>query len=410
MPRDTRATFEGPVLAALPDVSSVGSWRLTVDGAGIQFSQNGGPYANIPAGGAASGWTDLGAVVELTNPADQVTMSADSAAPAAGIKVRIQDSPALAGNAPLEVRADGDISLSSCINFRRPRSVDLPAFNIPSFCDYLIQGRPGDSINSSQFMHIGTLDAANPYPGVAGVILLIGDPANGEEFEQTIVTQDSRIEIFSAASGAGLGTFPVTISAANGFGGVDPGSPLRLQPGQGVGGGVNGNLEVGWLGVQPAGQDSPIINLEGAAAGPTVVNVGVFCEADVGDVRKRLCVNDDVVGRFFRIEADATSAPNRIRQQVSASNIAPYQIEDQVSGDRAFFYDGVSLVAVHDGPGMAAIARVGQITDNSTGVSGGAVAAVAGTGDDATINNNNATMLSRINALEAQAAAFGWFV
>ena len=52
--------------------------------------------------------------------------------------------------------------------------------------------------------------------------------------------------------------------------------------------------------------------------------------------------------------------------------------------------------------------RAGQITDNSGGSVDGTVAAVSGSGDDATINNNLADILDRLNKLEDQWQKFGF--
>lgn len=76
-----RGTLEGPILAALPALSSTGEFRLVCESGQLQVSIAGGPFVPIATGGP-SPWTQTGAgaggTVELADAAlGEVVIDAD---------------------------------------------------------------------------------------------------------------------------------------------------------------------------------------------------------------------------------------------------------------------------------------------------------------------------------------------
>ena len=407
--RDTRGTLEGPIIANLPALSQPRAFRLCAQAGALQLSIAGGPYVPLSVGGAASGWTDAGVVVTLTTPSDSVSASSDGAAPFGGNKVRFQHKP-LNGNTVLEIQADGDVSGSRCVDYRRPRSSDLLAFSDLGVCTYVVSGRVGDNVASSQTIHLAVIDQTAPFPGVATWLSLIGDPVSGDQFENTILAQNNSIDLTTISTAAG-GVFDQNYICSDGFAGPDEGGSFNISPG--FGGGDLG-VPAGRVAIlfndpaPPAGRDSPIMEFRGAnSAGAAFMAINMV--ASPIDPRQRLIIGDQNNVLVLSFERDDV---NRVVDTSWDEGAGPYRVISNL-GNLMLTLDGAGgRVSFLAGAGAAATARPGAITDNGGGAISNAVAAVGDTSssnEGPLLNDIHATMLDRINALELKIVNLGLF-
>ena len=261
MSRDTRETYYAGVLptSAAPPVSAIGQGGTYFDttAGALMVSLDGSPWAAVSAGGGPAAWINVGPVVSLADPGDDVGIG--TATPAS--KLEIIDIPA-AGLGTVRAVASGQENLSAAlVAERRGRSAPMGAGDVALAMVATIEGDPMDH----PFSTLVGLGFAKPSlsgsPAGTAAFSLQGDLANQWNF--FAVTADNPLRMGSNQMTAGI-PCPIEISAGSGPGIADPGNPISLSTGSGNVGGGNVEIDLGDSTTGPAG--SLVVNLGADAA------------------------------------------------------------------------------------------------------------------------------------------------
>lgn len=364
----------------------------------LRVSQNGGPYAPLGVG-VNPGWTDTGPVVTLTNPADQVSASADGAAPAAGIKVRAESTPAATTGSTLQVLASGTTLASASLQVDRLRVAPL-APGEQYWLRSSLRGNAADPPGTANvWARVDTLKGGGALSHIGLGFYNVGG-AVADNIDYAVIGLGTKITIASDFPGGAGQTVPVRLEPSFAYFAGDPGSDVELAPGEGLGGGAPGvvAIERGALafGGLPAGSPGPNVRMRcNSSAGLTFVQLQARAEAAAA--RQRLAISDPA-GDVMTFERDAVAT---VIRQAFPATFGPWRLET-AAGAVGYRFDG-TRVGVLGALGTAAVASLGQLTDNTTGAAGNTLDATA----DGTTNDNFRRLLDRVNQLEAIIKAFG---
>jgi hypothetical protein len=422
----TSVESKGVPTASAPPLSSVGTFRSYYDTTlqAIMLSVEGNAYAAIPTSFTSSWARDLIAgqqTIHQNDPTDVVAVS-----PAA--------LPVVPAGSSMLVEMNGQTDGAGAIVAGFQRTAGMIAGERIAAFKAVLQD---DAADAGGPVTVGALFQAHAQLGV-GVLAAMQIEGNadgmGNYVDFAIRGINNSVQIQTVNNVAGLPAASIALYTETALAGEQSGgvliksgnsdfkaSNITLTPGYVTGGAPTDHASVvaqaghvdqvpfyvkakaAQVGDLTEWRSSTALVMAAVSAGGSFVNNPIVAAAG-GDSSRLTQQGQTSVGvKAFDQYVDGDAASDKATRYVLDPAGAPFEamVWDNTAGTRSW--------ALFGGAGAIQTGRPGQITDNSTGTSSGAVPAVVGSGDDITINNIHASLLARINAMEQMLKDAGFF-